>query len=109
MSEIQDDIDLVFGMKNMHEVEGEHSARHSEFRFLNSAIPIFPEETFTLEPGCKRYVKIVAPFPEQLSGVAIVKIVQGAKTITLQITLKKILGILDMVNTTSKPMVFLKK
>ena len=34
VSEIQDDIDLVFGMKNMHEVEGEHSARHSEFRFL---------------------------------------------------------------------------
>ena len=27
VSEIQDDIDLVFGMKNMHEVEGEHSAR----------------------------------------------------------------------------------
>ena len=106
MSEIQDDIDLVFGMKNMHEVEGEHSARHSEFRFLNRAIPILPQETFTLKPGCKRYVKIVAPFPEQLSGVAIVKIVQGAKTITLQLTLQKNLGILDMVNTTNKPMVF---
>ena len=47
VSEIQDTIDLVFGMKNMHEVEGEHSARHSEFRFLNRAIPIFPEEIFT--------------------------------------------------------------
>ena len=92
--------------KNMHEVEGEHSARHSEFRFLNRAIPIFPEESFTLKPGCKRYVKIAAPFPEQLSGVAIVKIVQGAKTITLQLTLQKNLGILDMVNTTNKPMVF---
>ena len=106
VSEIQDDLDLVFGMKNMHEVEGEHSARHSEFRFLNRAIPIFPEESFTLKPGCKRYVKIAAPFPEQLSGVAIVKIVQGAKTITLQLTLQKNLGILDMVNTTNKPMVF---
>ena len=100
MSEIQDDIDLVFGMKNMHEVEGEHSARHSEFRFLNRAIPIFPEESFTLKPGCKRYVKIVAPFPEQLSGVAIVKIVQGVKTITLQITLQKNLGILDIRHST---------
>ena len=106
VSEIQDDIDLVFGMKNMHEVEGEHSARHSEFRFLNRAIPIFPQESFTLKPGCKRYVKVVAPFIEQLSGVAIVKIVQGAKTITLQLTLQNNLGILDMVNTTNKPMVF---
>ena len=41
VSEIQDTIDLVFGMKNMHEVEGEHNARDSEFRFLNRAIPIF--------------------------------------------------------------------
>ena len=90
----------------MHEVEEEHSARHSQLRFLNRAIPIFPQETFTLKPGCKRYVKIIAPFPEQLSGVAIVKIVQGAKTITLQLTLQKNLGILDMVNTTTKPIVF---
>ena len=40
-------------------------------------------------------MKIAAPFPEQLSGVTIVKIVQGAKTITLQLTLQKNLGILD--------------
>ena len=73
VSEIQDTIDLVFVMKNMHEVEGEHSARHSEFRFLNRTIAIFPEETFTLKPGGKRYVKVVAPFIQQLSGVAIVR------------------------------------
>ena len=80
VSEIQDTIDLVFGMKNMHEVEGEHSARHSEFRILNRAITIFPEETFTLKPGGKRYVKVIAPFVQLLSGVAVVKIVQGEKT-----------------------------
>ena len=106
VSEIQDNIDLVFGMKNMHEVEGEHSARHSEFRFMNRAIPIFPQETFVLKPGCKRFVKIVTPFPQELSGVAIVKIVQGSKTITLQCTLQRNLGVLDMVNTSSEPMKF---
>ena len=90
----------------MHEVEGEHSARHSEFRFMNRAIPIFPQETFVLKPGCKRFVKIVTPFPQELSGVAIVKIVQGSKTITLQCTLQRNLGVLDMVNTSSEPMKF---
>ena len=35
VAEIQANIDLVFAMKNMYEVEGELSARHSEFRFLN--------------------------------------------------------------------------
>ena len=47
VSEIQDDIDLVFGMKNMHEVEGEHSARHLEFRFMNRAIPLSTLECWT--------------------------------------------------------------
>ena len=31
VAEIQANIDLVFGMKNMYEVEGEVSARHSKF------------------------------------------------------------------------------
>ena len=29
VSEIEENIDLVFGTKNMHDMEGEHSARHS--------------------------------------------------------------------------------
>ena len=66
VSEIEENIDLVFGMKNMHELEGEHSARHSEFRFMNRAIPLFPTENFTLKPGCKRFVKVIAPFPQDL-------------------------------------------
>ena len=41
VSEIQPTIDLVLGMKNMHELEGELSPRNSEFRFLNRAIPLF--------------------------------------------------------------------
>ena len=108
VSEIQDNIDIVFGMKNMHEVEGEHSARHSEFRFMNRAIPLFPQETFMLKPGCKRYVKVIAPFLQELSGTAIVKIVQGDKTITLQCKLQRNLGTLDIVNTSDKPMKFNK-
>ena len=93
----------------MHEVEGEHSARHSEFRFMNRAIPLFPKETFVLKPGCKRYVKVIAPFLQELSGTAIVKIVQGDKTITLQCKLQRNLGTLDIVNTSDKPMKFNKK
>ena len=78
----------------MHEVEGEHSARHSEFRFMNRATPIFPQETFVLKPGCKRFVKIVTPFPQELSGAAIVKIVQGSKTITMLIMVNQLIPIL---------------
>ena len=63
VSEIQSTIDLVLGMKNMHELEGELSPRNSEFRFLNRAVPLFSLENFSLKPGCKRFVKCIAPFP----------------------------------------------
>ena len=84
VSDIQPSIDLVLGMKNMHEIEGELSPRNSEFRFLNKAVPLFTLENFSLKPGCKRFVKCIAPFPTNLSGTAIIKIVQGLRTITVQ-------------------------
>ena len=65
---------MVFGVKNMFEVEGELSCRESQFRFLNRAVPLFCLENFSLKPGCKRYVKMSVPFIEKLNGIAIVKI-----------------------------------
>ena len=67
VSDIQPSIDLVLGMKNMHEIEGELSPRNSEFRFLNRAVPLFTMENFSLKPGCKRFVKCIAPFPTTLT------------------------------------------
>ena len=109
VSEIEEHIDLVFGMKNMHELEGEHSARHSEFRFMNRVIPLFPTENFTLKPGCKRFVKVIVPFPQDLSGIAIVKIIQGNRTLTLQCKIQKNLGVMDIVNTSKTSMILSSK
>ena len=106
VSEIQPTIDLVIGMKNMHELEGELSPRNSELRFLNRAVPLFTMETFSLKPGCKRFVKSIAPFPAALSGTAIVKIAQGQRTITVQCKLQNNLGVLDLVNTSKTTMIF---
>ena len=109
VAEIQDKIDLVFGMKNMFEVEGELSCRHSEFRFLNRAAPLFPTETFSLKPGQKRFVKVRAKFLQHLTGDAIVKIVHGTKVLTLQIKLHDSLGMLDFVNTSSTETLYCEK
>ena len=106
VSEIQSTIDLVLGMKNMHELEGELSPRNSEFRLLNRAVPLFTLENFSLKPGCKRFVKCIAPFPVNLSGLAIIKIALGQRTVTVQCKLQNNLGILDMVNTSKTTMLF---
>ena len=60
VSDIKGRTDLVFGVKNMFEVEGELSCRESQFRFLNRAAPLFSLENFSLKPGCKKICENVS-------------------------------------------------
>ena len=106
VANIEDSIDMVLGMKNMHELEAEHSSRHSEFRIMNRAIPMFPTENFTLKPGNKRFIKFIVPFFNKLTGIAVVKLTIGSIVTTAQCTLKNNLGVLDMVNTSTHPLIF---
>ena len=108
VSDIKGSTDLVFGVKNMFEVEGELSCRNSEFIFLNRAVPIFCLENFSLKPGCKRYVKVSTPFIHQLNGYAIVKIFQGNQCHTMQLKLVNNSAVIDMVNN-SKVTIFFTK
>ena len=90
----------------MHEIEEELSPRNSEFRFLNRVVPLFTLENFSLKPGCKRFVKCIAPFPENLSGTAIIKIVLGERTVTGQCNIQNILGVIYLVSTSKTTMIF---
>ena len=42
VSEIQQSMDLIFGVKNMFEIEEEVSCRTSQFKFLNRSLPFLP-------------------------------------------------------------------
>ena len=106
VSDIQNSLDLVIRMKNLHELEAEHSCRYSELRFLNRAVPMFPFENFSLKPGHKRYVKFIVPFFQSLNGKAIVKLNIGPHVYTLQCKLQNNLGVLDLVNTSKLTMFF---
>ena len=109
VSDIKGRTDLVFGVKNMFEVEGELSCRNSEFRFLNRAVPLFCTERFSLKSGCKRYVKLTAPFIHTLNGYAIVKVFQGNQCYTMQIKLTNNTAVIDMVNNSKTTMYFTRE
>ena len=109
VSDIENTTDLVFGVKNMFEIEGELSCRNSEFRFLNRAVPLFCFENFALKTGCKRYVKVSAPFIQELTGHAIAKIFHGRQCATIQIKLHRNIAVIDMVNTSQTTMFFTKE
>ena len=55
VAEIDDDMDLVFGFKNMTETEGMLDTRTDEYDFIGRSIPIFPQNCYIVGLGlnCK--------------------------------------------------------
>ena len=98
VAEIDDDMDLVFGFKNMVETEGLLNTRTGEFDFIGRSIPIFPQNDLDVKPGEKAYVKIRAPFCDKLSGMICAKFFSRNVVNTLRIKIQDNQGIVQFVN-----------
>ena len=98
VAEIDDDMDLVFGFKNMVETEGLLNTRTGEFDFIGRSIPIFPQNDLDVRPGEKAYVKIKAPFCDKLSGMICAKFFSRNVVNTLRIKIQDNQGIVQFVN-----------
>ena len=88
VSEIHKNVDLVLGIKNVFELEGVINSRDCRFEFLNRLVPIYPEKEIILKPDEQKLVKVKAPFVDKISGLAIIKIIDGKTNSTLLIKLK---------------------
>ena len=74
LSEIHENVDIVLGIKNVFELEGVISSWECCFSFLNRSVPILPKEKIMLKPREQKLVKIEAPFSDEISGLATVKL-----------------------------------
>ena len=108
VSEIHDNVDLVMGMKNIFELEGVIDLRDSCFSFPSRSIPFFPVTTVEIEPKTQEVVIVEAPFIEELSGMAIVKILDIKEQTRNMIKLKFIRNkaVLNITNKTDKTVTF---
>ena len=88
VSEIHENVDLVMGMKNIFELEGVIDSRESCFSFLSRSIPFFPVTTVEIAPASHKMVTVDTPFVEELSGMAMVKILDMKEQATNMIKLK---------------------
>ena len=88
VSKIHDNVDLVMGMKNIFELEGVIDSLDSCFSLLSRSIPFFPVTTVEIVPTSQKIVIIEAPFIEELSGMAVEKILDMKEQTTNQIKLK---------------------
>ena len=108
VSEIHENVDLVLGIKSIFKLEGVINSRDCCFKFVNRSVPIFPESCVILKPNEQKLIKVKAPFIEEISGLAIVKIMDGGTHSTLLIKLKftQNKAILDTVNSRTETMIF---
>ena len=88
VSEIHENVDLVLCIKNVFELEGIINSRDCRFEFLNRSLPIYPEKELILKPNEQKLVKVRAPFVDDISGLAIIKIIDERTNSTLLIKLK---------------------
>ena len=88
VSEIHDNVDLVMGMKNIFELEGMIDLQDSRFSFLSRSIPFFPVTTVEIALKVQKMVVVEAPFIEELSAMAMVKILDMKEQTTNMIKLK---------------------
>ena len=96
------------GMKNIFELEGMIDSQDSCFSFLNRSIPFFPVTAVEIASKTQKMVVVEAPFIEELSGMAIVKILDMKEQATNMIKLKFIRNkaVLKITNKTHETMTF---
>ena len=106
--EIHDNVDLVMGMKNIFELEGMIDSQDSCFSILSRLIPFFPVTAVEIAVKTQKMVMIEAPFIEELSGMAIVKILDMKEQATRMIKLKFLRNkaILKITNNTHETVTF---
>ena len=111
VSEIFDNVDMVLGIKNLFELEGVIDSRESSFRFLSRSIPMFPREQVSVKLGEMKLIPIEAPFIEEISGMAVVKIIDQEQKMPMMMKLKFIRNkaTLDITNNTKETIIFDKK
>ena len=104
VSEIHENVDLALGIKNIFELEGVIDLHESCFKFLNRLIPFISKEKITLKPKEQKFIIVGAPFIEEISDMAIVKILDKQEQLTVMLKLKFIRNraTLNVTNNTQK-------
>ena len=108
VSEIHENVDLVLGIKNVFELEGVINFQDCFFNFFNRSLPIFLNECVVLKAKEQKLIKVKAPFIDEISGLAIVRILDGITYSTMLLKLKFMCytATLDIVNNGPETIIF---
>ena len=75
-------------MKNVFELEDVIDIQDSSLKFLNRSTPFISKEQTILKPKEKKFIKIEALFIDEISGLAIVKMLDSREQCMVVLKLK---------------------
>ena len=78
----------MLGIKNLIELEGVIGSQNSCFSFLNRSIQFFPKENIEVKPKECKIMVLEAPFEEEITGMAITKLLDTKEHMTLTMKIK---------------------
>ena len=108
VSEIHENVVLVLGIKNLFELEGMIDSRDSCLGFSNRSIPFIAKEEVEVKPKEQKLITIEAPFLEEITGMAITKLLDTKSHLALTLKLKFIRNrpMLKVTNSTQEKVTF---
>ena len=92
----------------MFELEGVINSWDCCFKFLNRSLPIFLKEHVIIKPKEQKLIRVTAPFIDEISGLAIIRILDVSTYSTILIKIKFIhnTAMLDIVNNGTETIIF---
>ena len=108
VSEIHESVDLVLCIKSLYELEGMIDSKDSCLSFLIRSIPFFAKEAVEVQPKEQKVITIEVPFVEEISGMAITKLLDKRSHIAIILKLKFIRNraTLKVTNSTDEKVTF---
>ena len=84
------------------ELEGVIDTGNSSFKFLNRSLPFYSKDQVVVMPKERKFIKIEAPFVDEISGLAIVKMLDSKEQCMVVLKLKFVgnCASLDVTNNT---------
>ena len=100
VSEIHENVDLVLGIKNISELEDVIHLQDCCFNFLNGSLLIFLKECIILKPKEQKLIKVETSFIDEISELAIIKVLDKNEqgTMVLKLNFIQNSAMLDITN-----------
>ena len=89
-------------------LEGVIDTRDSSFEFLNRSLPFYSKDQVVVKPKERKFIKIEAPFVDEISGLTIVKMLDSKEQCMVVLKLKFVRNCasLDVTNNTQETVIF---